>query len=166
MTDHRDGLEPITAYTDGACLGNPGPGGWGFVISDSRAKLIACGHSPDTTNNRMELQAVLETLKAIRQTTRPLIIIITDSTYVSKGVTEWLSRWKAGGWRTASRKPVANADLWQELDALRASRAGPVEFRWVRGHSGHPGNDEADALAYRGAHGETVRQRTALEVTA
>ncbi|MBV5259206.1 ribonuclease HI [Synechococcus moorigangaii CMS01] len=165
MTTTAYGLEPITAYTDGACLGNPGPGGWGIVIRDSRAKLIACGHCPDSTNNRMELQAVLETLNAIRQTTRPLIIV-TDSLYVSKGVTEWLPRWKAGGWRTASRKPVANQDLWQELDALLANRAGPVEWRWVRGHSGHPGNDEADALAYRGAHGETVRQRTVLEVAA
>ena len=161
MTVNEYQREPITAYTDGSCLGNPGPGGWGIVVSDSRMKLTACGHDPATTNQRMELQAAIEALKATARTERP-VILTTDSQYVSKGVTEWLEGWKARGWRTSGSKPVANADLWRELDTLAAARKGPLEWRWRKGHSGCPGNSEADAMARLGAEGAARRKRTAI----
>lgn len=133
-------------YTDGACSGNPGPGGWGALLlfGDHRRELS--GGEPDTTNNRMELRAVIEGVKALKR--RMPVTIYTDSTYVMKGMTEWIEGWKAKGWKTAARKPVKNEDLWRELDDTLAGH--DVEWRWVKGHSGDPGNEAADALA-RGA---------------
>ena len=133
-------------YTDGACKGNPGPGGWGAVLEyDGREREIF-GGEPATTNNRMELTAVIEALAAL---TRPCKVIVhTDSQYVQKGITEWIRGWKARGWRTAAKEPVKNADLWKRLDEL----IGPheIDWVWVKGHSGHDGNERADALANRG----------------
>jgi len=139
-------MDKVEIYTDGACKGNPGPGGWG-------ALLIAGGHSkelfggePNTTNNRMELRAVIEALDALK---RPCEVIVhTDSQYVQKGISEWIHGWKARGWKTAAKAPVKNADLWQALDAAQARHK--VEWRWVRGHAGHDGNERADALANMG----------------
>jgi len=135
--------EPVILYTDGACRGNPGPGGWAAVLShDGREKELN-GYEQQTTNNRMELTAVINGLEALR---RPCDVrVVTDSQYVMKGVTEWMANWKRRGWRTASRKPVANVDLWQRLDTALARHN--VDWRWVRGHAGHDGNERADALA-------------------
>jgi len=135
--------EPVILYTDGACRGNPGPGGWAAVLShDGREKELN-GYEKDTTNNRMELTAVINGLEALRRPSE--VRIVTDSQYVMKGVTEWMDNWKRRGWRTAARKPVANVDLWQRLD--RALERHRVDWRWVRGHAGHDGNERADALA-------------------
>jgi len=133
-------------YTDGACSGNPGPGGWGALLlfGDHRRELS--GGEPDTTNNRMELRAVIEGVKALKR--RMPVTIYTDSTYVMKGMTEWIEGWKAKGWKTAAKKPVKNEDLWRELDTILAGHE--VEWRWVKGHSGDPGNEAADALARAG----------------
>ncbi len=135
----------IEIYTDGACSGNPGPGGWGVLIMDNGDERELFGGEAETTNNRMEMQAVIEALKA---TTGP-IILYTDSQYVKNGVTSWIHGWKRNGWKTASRKPVKNKDLWVEIDALAADRE--IDWRWVKGHAGHDGNERADALARRGA---------------
>lgn len=133
----------IEIFTDGGCLGNPGPGGWGAVMRYRRHERELSGFDPDTTNNRMELQAAIEALRAIK---KPLPVrITTDSRYLKDGVTQWLERWKRNGWRTAAKKPVKNADLWQALDDLLARHK--VTFHWVRGHDGHPENERADALA-------------------
>ena len=138
----------VVIYTDGACSGNPGPGGWGAVlISKDREKQI-CGGEPATTNNRMELMAAIQALEAL---TRPCKVELhTDSQYVRTGITEWLPGWKARGWRTAARQPVKNVDLWQRLDALVSGAGHAIEWRWVKGHAGDPGNERADALANRG----------------
>jgi ribonuclease HI len=138
--------EVVDIYTDGACKGNPGPGGWGALLCWGGHERELFGGEPATTNNRMELTAVIRGLEALRRSTRA--VVHTDSQYVHKGITEWLPAWKARGWKTAERKPVKNADLWRELDALVEQHA--VEWRWVRGHAGHPGNERADALANRG----------------
>ncbi len=136
----------VEIHTDGACSGNPGPGGWGVVLRFGKRTRELSGGEPDTTNNRMELTAAIEALDALR---RPVAVRLhTDSTYVMDGITRWILRWKANGWKTAGRKPVKNADLWRRLDAALA--AHHVEWRWVKGHSGHPGNERADALARRG----------------
>ncbi len=142
-------MRPVTIYSDGACRGNPGPGGWGAVLRwDGREKTL-CGGEANTTNNRMELTAAIRALEALR---RPCdVVLYTDSQYLRKGITEWLDNWKRRGWKTASRKPVKNADLWEALDVL--SRRHRIEWRWVRGHSGDPGNEAADALANRGIDG-------------
>ncbi|MGE0808970.1 MAG: ribonuclease HI, partial [Burkholderiaceae bacterium] len=133
-------------YTDGACKGNPGPGGWGALLSWGGHEKELFGGEAATTNNRMELLAVIRALQAL---TRPAEVVVhTDSQYVQKGISEWLAGWKARGWLTADRKPVKNADLWRELEAQVARHQ--VQWRWVRGHSGHPGNERADALANRG----------------
>lgn len=139
-------MSRVSLYTDGACSGNPGPGGWGalLIFGDHRRELS--GGARDTTNNRMELQAVIEGIRALNR--RVPVTIYTDSTYVMKGMTEWISGWKAKGWKTAAKKPVKNEDLWRELDA--ALHGHEVEWRWVKGHAGDPGNEVADALA-RGA---------------
>jgi len=138
--------ETIEIYTDGACKGNPGPGGWGALLVWGGHERELFGGEPATTNNRMELQAVIEALRALK---RPMQVVVhTDSQYVQKGITEWLRNWKARGWKTADRKPVKNVDLWQQLDELVAGHE--VHWRWVRGHAGHPGNERADALANRG----------------
>lgn len=136
----------VEVYTDGACRGNPGPGGWGVYIISANGERELCGGEPDTTNNRMELRAAIEALRALEAGTP--IVLHTDSQYVRKGITEWMSNWKRNGWRTAARKPVKNADLWRELDEISA--AHKVDWRWVRGHNGDPGNERADALANRG----------------
>ncbi len=133
----------VTIHTDGGCDPNPGPGGWAAVIRlGSHVKELS-GGAPVTTNNRMELQAAIEALRALKQ--RVEVDLYTDSTYVRNGITEWLPNWKARGWRTAARKPVQNADLWRELDALAS--AHPVAWHWVRGHSGNPDNERCDQLA-------------------
>ncbi len=137
----------VTIYTDGACKGNPGPGGWGaWLAADGHEKEL-CGGEALTTNNRMELTAVIEALASLKRTCT--VTIHTDSEYVRKGITEWIHGWKQRGWKTADRKPVKNAELWARLDALRAQH--DVHWRWVKGHSGDAGNERADGLANRGA---------------
>ena len=136
-------MQEVTIYTDGACSGNPGPGGWGAVLLYGEHQKEINGFAPETTNNRMELQAAIEALKALNQ--RCKVDLHTDSTYVQKGITEWITGWKAKNWRNSQKKPVKNADLWQELDALNAQHN--VNWHWVKGHAGHPLNERADELA-------------------
>ena len=137
----------VTIYTDGACKGNPGPGGWGAWLRTGGHEKDLCGGEKLTTNNRMELTAVIEALASLKRTCE--VTIYTDSEYVRKGITEWIHGWKQRGWKTADKKPVKNADLWQRLDSLRTLHA--VQWRWVKGHAGDPGNERADALANEGA---------------
>lgn len=137
----------ITIYTDGACKGNPGPGGWGAWLRWGTHEKELWGGEPLTTNNRMELTAVIEALKALKRASR--VELHTDSQYVRQGITTWIHQWKRRGWLTADRKPVKNVDLWQRLDDL--ATAHHVQWRWVKGHAGDPGNERADALANRGA---------------
>ena len=142
-------MNKIVIYTDGACKGNPGPGGWGALLraADGAEKEL-CGGELETTNNRMEMMAVIEALSALK---RPChVILCVDSQYVLKGMTEWLHGWKAKGWRTAAKQPVKNVDLWQRLDALVHQSEHRIEWQWVKGHAGDPGNERADALANRG----------------
>jgi len=136
-------------YTDGACRGNPGPGGWGVLMSANGREREICGGEAETTNNRMELTAAIRGLAALKRRCR--VTIYTDSECVRKGIEEWLPNWKRRGWRTAAKKPVKNVDLWRELDALAADH--DVAWRWVRGHTGNPGNERADALANLGLEG-------------
>ena len=136
----------VEIYTDGACKGNPGPGGWGALLRSGRRERELFGGEPDTTNNRMELTAVIRALEALKRPCR--VEVFTDSEYVKKGITEWLQAWKRRGWKTADRKPVKNEGLWRRLDEL-ASRHR-IRWHWVRGHSGHADNERADALANRG----------------
>ena len=140
----------VTIYTDGACKGNPGPGGWGALLvahtpSGPKEREI-CGGERETTNNRMELTAAIEGLKVLKR--RCVVDLYTDSQYVRQGITEWLAGWKRKHWKTASGSPVMNQDLWEALDA--AVQAHEVRWHWVKGHAGHPGNERADALANRG----------------
>jgi ribonuclease HI len=139
----------VELYADGACKGNPGPGGWGLVMRARGREKELFGGEHETTNNRMELTAVIEGLGALKRRCR--VRVYTDSQYVQKGISLWIHDWKRRGWRTAARQPVKNADLWQKLDAL--ARAHEVEWRWVKGHAGHPENERADALANRGIPG-------------
>ncbi len=135
-------------YTDGACKGNPGPGGWGVYLKSGGHEKELWGGERGTTNNRMELTAVIEGLAALK---RPCTVALyLDSEYVRKGITEWIHGWKAKGWKTASRQPVKNADLWQRLDSLVHQGTHKIEWHWVKGHAGDPGNERADALANRG----------------
>jgi Ribonuclease HI len=151
-------LNHVEIYTDGACKGNPGPGGWGVWLRSGSHEKELFGGEPSTTNNRMELRAVIEALAALK---RPCAVTLhLDSQYVRKGITEWLAGWKAKGWRTASGQPVKNVDLWQQLDALVRERGHRIEWRWVRGHSGHPGNERADALANQGV-AQVLERRSA-----
>ena len=139
-------MEKVEIFTDGACKGNPGPGGWGALMIAGAHKKELYGGERNTTNNRMELKAVIEALTALK---RPCDVIVhTDSQYVQKGISEWIHGWKARGWKTAAKEPVKNADLWQELDAAQAQHK--IEWRWVKGHAGHEGNERADALANLG----------------
>ena len=139
-------MDKVEIFTDGACKGNPGPGGWGAWLKAGDHEKEICGGEANTTNNRMELMAVIEALTAL---TRPCKVVLhTDSQYVQKGISEWIHGWKKRGWKTAAREPVKNADLWQALDAAQARHE--VEWRWVRGHVGHVGNERADQLANRG----------------
>ncbi|MBL8201828.1 MAG: ribonuclease HI [Chromatiales bacterium] len=139
-------MTDVELYTDGACRGNPGPGGWGVLLRARGQEREICGGALATTNNRMELMAAIEGLQAL---TRPCsVAVYTDSEYLRKGIGEWLPRWKATGWRTAARKPVKNEDLWRRLEEAVARHE--VEWHWVKGHSGHAENERADALANRG----------------
>jgi ribonuclease HI len=133
----------VDIYTDGACRGNPGPGGWAAVLSTGEREKEMSGAQQQTTNNRMELQAVIEALQALK---RPVHVrLYTDSQYVRRGILEWLPQWKARGWKTADRKPVKNQDLWQLLETAAARHR--IEWHWVPGHAGIPGNERCDALA-------------------
>ena len=139
-------MRSVKAYTDGACSGNPGPGGWGVVLQFGDHERELKGGESDTTNNRMELTAAIEALKALKEPCH--IALTTDSTYVKDGITKWLSNWKRNGWKTAAKKPVKNQDLWQQLEDCVAQHT--VEWLWVKGHSGHPENVRADTLANEG----------------
>jgi len=143
----------VEIFSDGACRGNPGPGGWGALLRAKGAEKELWGGVADTTNNRMELTAVIRALEALKRPSR--VRLYTDSQYVQKGVSEWLRQWKRRGWRTADGKPVKNRDLWQELDALAARHS--IEWHWVKGHAGHPGNERADRLANKGIPVEADR---------
>lgn len=136
----------VEIYTDGACSGNPGPGGWGALLRYNGNEKELCGGEGDTTNNRMEMMAVIKALEALKK--RSKVKLYTDSKYVMQGITEWIEGWKAKGWKTAAKKPVKNKDLWQEIDALVDQH--DVEFLWVKGHAGHPDNERADELARAG----------------
>jgi ribonuclease HI len=136
----------VDIYTDGACSGNPGPGGWGALLRFRGVEKELRGGDADTTNNRMELTAAIQAIESLKRPVRARVH--TDSTYVRDGITRWMVKWKANGWRTAARKPVRNVDLWQRLDAALADH--DVEWFWVKGHSGHPENERADALARAG----------------
>lgn len=138
--------EWVDAYTDGACKGNPGPGGWGVLLVYGDRKKELSGGEQQTTNNRMELQAVIEALKSLKRSAS--VRVHTDSQYVHKGISEWITGWKRKGWKTADGKPVKNQDLWMELDSLSANHT--VQWKWVKGHAGHPGNEAADKLANEG----------------
>ena len=135
--------DSIRIWTDGACLGNPGPGGWGAVLRWNGHEKELSGAEPATTNNRMELMAAIEALETLKRPST--VVLTTDSQYVRKGMLEWLANWKRNGWKTAARKPVKNAELWQRLDAAVARHQ--VRWEWVKGHSGHPENERADQLA-------------------
>jgi len=136
----------VDIYTDGACSGNPGPGGWGAILRWRGEEREMYGGEPDTTNNRMELTAAIMALETLKRSVKARLH--TDSTYVKDGITRWITRWKEKGWKTANRKPVKNKDLWQRLD--EAVAAHDVEWHWVKGHAGHPENERADELARRG----------------
>ena len=138
--------ETVDIFSDGACKGNPGPGGWGAVLRFGDQEKEIFGGEPQTTNNRMEMTAVIEALSQLKRASK--VRVYTDSQYVQKGISEWLPGWKARRWRTAANQPVKNVDLWQRLDALAAQH--DVQWLWVKGHAGHPENERADALANRG----------------
>lgn len=136
----------VTIYTDGACSGNPGPGGWGALLKFGERELELNGGTDQTTNNRMEMQAVIEALNALKRACE--VELFTDSTYVRDGIMRWMDNWKRNGWKTAARKPVKNQDLWQALD--QATGRHKINWHWVKGHSGDPGNERADTLARDG----------------
>jgi ribonuclease HI len=136
----------ITIHTDGACSGNPGPGGWGAVLEWKGHEKELSGGEPHTTNNRMELMAAITALEALKRPSK--VRLVTDSIYVRDGVSKWIHGWKRNGWKTAAKKPVKNADLWQRLD--EAARRHDVSWEWIKGHAGHPENERADALARAG----------------
>ena len=138
----------IKVYTDGACRGNPGPGGWGVYIQLNDEEKDLYGGNPETTNNQMEMQAALEALKYLKDKDE-VIELYTDSNYLRQGITEWIHKWKLNNWRTAAKKPVANRDLWIEISDLNENMN--VEWNWVKGHAGDPGNERADELANKGA---------------
>lgn len=141
-------MNHVEIHTDGACKGNPGPGGWGVVLQSGASRKELFGGELGTTNNRMELTAVIEALAALK---RPCTVdLYLDSEYVRKGITEWIGGWKARGWKTAAKQPVKNVDLWQRLDALVSGAGHEIRWHWVRGHAGNAGNERADALANLG----------------
>lgn len=141
-------LQNVVIYTDGACKGNPGPGGWGAMLTMGGAVKELCGGELGTTNNRMELTAVIEALAALSKPCQ--VSLHLDSEYVRKGITEWIHGWKAKGWRTSTKQPVKNVDLWQRLDVLAHQSGHKISWYWVKGHAGDPGNERADALANQG----------------
>jgi len=136
-------LTDVTIYTDGACSGNPGPGGWGAILVHGETRKELSGGEPETTNNRMELQAAIEALNALKRPCK--VALYTDSVYVRDGITKWIKGWQRNGWRTAAKKPVKNAELWQALQA--ALQPHDIDWHWVKGHAGHPENERADELA-------------------
>ena len=133
----------VEIFTDGACKGNPGPGGWGAVLNYQEHTKEICGNSLETTNNIMELTAVIKALKVLKEPCN--VVITTDSNYVKDGITDWINNWKNNGWKTSHKKPVKNKDIWMKLDKLSSEH--DIEWRWVKGHSGHPENERADELA-------------------
>lgn len=141
-------MNTIEIYTDGACKGNPGPGGWGVLLKSNGTEKELFGGELITTNNRMEMMAVIQALEALKRPCK--VMLHLDSKYVLQGITEWIHGWKARGWRTASKEPVKNVELWQRLDALVSTGGHDIEWCWVKGHSGHPGNERADLLANKG----------------
>ena len=152
-TESMGSMEIVEIYTDGACSGNPGPGGWGAILRAGAHEKEIWGGEPATTNNRMELLAVIRALEMLKRPVKARIY--TDSQYVQKGISEWIHGWKARGWKTAARTPVKNADLWQALD--KAREAHDVDWIWVKGHAGHAENERADELARRGV--DAVRKQ-------
>jgi ribonuclease HI len=143
VSDAAPGEAPVEIHTDGACSGNPGPGGWGAILEWNGKRRELSGGEPLTTNNRMELMAAIRALETLKRPMR--VVLFTDSQYLRQGITEWLEGWRARGWRTADKKPVKNQDLWERLDAAR--RRHRVEWRWLKGHAGHVENERADELA-------------------
>ena len=141
-------MTEVQIYTDGACKGNPGPGGWGAWLKSGATEKEIFGGELVTTNNRMELEAVIEGLAALKRPCK--VVIYLDSQYVRQGITEWIHGWKAKGWRTSTKQPVKNAELWQRLDKMVHECGHQIEWRWVKGHSGDPGNERADMLANKG----------------
>ncbi len=139
----------VDIFTDGACSGNPGPGGWGAILRYRGAEREINGGEPETTNNRMEMMAAIQALEALRRPSR--VVLCTDSKYLCDGITKWIHGWKKRGWKSAAKKPVKNQDLWQRLDAATAGH--DIEWRWVKGHAGHPENERADELARNGIPG-------------
>lgn len=138
--------QTVEVYTDGACRGNPGPGGWGVLLRYGKSEKELYGGEANTTNNRMELMAAIQALENLKRNCK--VSLTTDSEYVRKGITEWIANWKKRGWKTAAKKPVKNKDLWQRLD--KAATEHQVDWHWVRGHTGHPENERADELANKG----------------
>lgn len=147
-------MNTVTIHTDGACSGNPGPGGWGALLEYKGKEKEISGADPQTTNNRMELMAAIQALEALKRPTT--VRLVTDSVYVRDGITKWLHNWKRNGWKTASKKPVKNADLWERLDEAR--KRHDVQWEWIKGHAGHPENERADELAR-----EAIKQMRARE---
>ncbi len=148
MSSPSPATDAVVIYTDGACKGNPGPGGWGVLMQSGPSTKELYGGELGTTNNRMEMTAVIQALTALKRPCQ--VTLYLDSEYVRKGITEWIHGWKARGWKTAAKEPVKNVDLWQQLDALVSQSGHRIEWRWVRGHAGDPGNERADALANLG----------------
>ena len=147
MIENEQNTVPVvTIFADGGCRGNPGPGGWGVLLQASGVEKELSGGEANTTNNRMELTAVIRALEALKRPSS--VAVYTDSQYVQKGISQWIHNWKRNGWRTADKKPVKNADLWQMLDSL--TRQHTIQWIWVKGHAGNPGNERADRLANRG----------------
>ncbi|MDY0040364.1 MAG: ribonuclease HI [Desulforhabdus sp.] len=136
-------MKKVELFTDGACSGNPGPGGWGAILRYKNVEKKLSGYEPSTTNNRMELTAVVEGLRALKEPCS--LIIYTDSRYLKDGITSWIHKWKKNGWKTSGKTPVKNKDLWEALEA--ASEQHSIEWRWIRGHAGHPENEKADRMA-------------------
>jgi ribonuclease HI len=151
MTEADDSVQTVIIYADGACKGNPGPGGWGAFLKFGEVEKEIFGGEPLTTNNRMELMAVIQALGALKKHCK--VIVYTDSSYVQQGISTWIHNWKARGWKTADKKPVKNEDLWRLLEAVADKHS--VHWRWVKGHAGDPGNERADLLANKGV--ETAR---------
>ncbi len=148
-------MKHVEIFTDGACSGNPGPGGWGAILRYRGVEKELSGAEPETTNNRMELMAAIAALEALKEPVE--VDLYTDSEYLKKGITEWLPQWKARGWKTAAKKPVKNADLWQRLEAAMAPHK--VRWHWVKGHAGHAENERADALAREAIRRLRAQQR-------
>lgn len=149
-------MNSVKIFTDGACRGNPGPGGWGVLLQWNGRKKTLCGGVPHTTNNRMELTAAIMALEALRRPCK--VTLCTDSSYLHQGLTRWLPVWSAHGWRTSNKKPVKNQDLWQRLE--KAATRHDINWQWVKGHSGHPGNEIADQLANQGLDEALTRENT------